>query len=48
MAPGDAKHRPVRSGEGFLLLGVLARGETTSPALPRKRERESTAGAAAT
>ena len=35
------------AGEGFLLLGVLDRGDTPSPTLPRKREREPTAFAAA-
>ncbi|MEY9178915.1 hypothetical protein ABIG06_000620 [Bradyrhizobium sp. USDA 326] len=34
------------AGEGSRLLGVLARGNTLSPALPRKRGRERTVFAA--
>src|SRR3954451_22802777 len=39
---------PSAAGEGSLLIGVLARGDTPTPALPRKRERECTVSVAST
>ena len=36
------RERSAQPGEGSLLLGVLARGDTPTPTLPRKRERERT------
>jgi len=39
---------PRAAGEGSLLSGGLARGDTPTPTLPRKRERERTAAVAAT
>ena len=38
IAPGDAEHRPVRSGGGCLRnIDISLRGSSPTPTLPRKR-----------
>jgi hypothetical protein len=45
-SPACGRGRAEGAGEGSLLSGSVARGDTLSPTLSRKRERERTVSAA--